>query len=146
MLLLVLVSPLEKNLVEFRLLYSGELLPCGNSNRRTKEKHRIRQALHPQLRRLWTVKPNLRELAAAQWSKQYLRLTTVPPIPVGIPYLDREQEHFEAGLKVMPIFRTFPRSDEGIFLTHHDGALERMPPFTGAISVKMEGRTSRAFR
>ena len=24
-------------------------------------------------------------------------------------------------------------------LAHHDGALERMPPFAGAISVKMEG-------
>jgi hypothetical protein len=38
-----------------------------------------------------------------------------------------------------PIFRTSSRSDNGIFLIQHQGALERMSPAFGAISVKMAG-------
>jgi hypothetical protein len=57
-------EPIEsENLVEFRLLYRGELLPSANSKRRADEKHQIRQQLHPQLRRLWSVKEGLRTLA-----------------------------------------------------------------------------------
>jgi len=52
----------EENLMEFRLLYQGELLPSGNKTR-PKEKHAIRRVFHPQLRRLWNVKPNLRQIA-----------------------------------------------------------------------------------
>jgi hypothetical protein len=50
----------EKNLLEFRLLYQGELPPSGNKGR-PKEKHAIRRVFHPQLRRLWSVKPNLQQ-------------------------------------------------------------------------------------
>jgi len=39
----------EENQVEFHLLYSGELHVDGDR----KEKHGIRKAFHPQLRRLW---------------------------------------------------------------------------------------------
>jgi hypothetical protein len=53
----------EDNLVEFRLLYEGELPPSGGSNTRPKEKHAIRRSFHPQLRRLWNLNRNLRELA-----------------------------------------------------------------------------------
>ena len=49
--------------MEFRLLYEGELLPSGGTNRRAREKHAIRRKFHPQLRHLWTVEENLRELA-----------------------------------------------------------------------------------
>lgn len=57
-------EPIEsENLVEFRLLYEGELLPCSNTNRRAAEKHVIRRSFHPQLRRLWSLNPNLREWA-----------------------------------------------------------------------------------
>jgi hypothetical protein len=57
-------EPIEsENLVEFRLIYRGELLASANNNRRAKEKHLIRQELHPQLRRLWSVKQGLRTLA-----------------------------------------------------------------------------------
>jgi len=52
----------EQDLMEFRLLYEGELLPSGNQ-KRPKEKHAIRRKFHPQLRRLWSVEKNLRELA-----------------------------------------------------------------------------------
>jgi hypothetical protein len=50
--------------LEFRLLYEGEVLPSANRSRPAK-KHQIRQALHPQLRRLWNVKPNLEQYAAS---------------------------------------------------------------------------------
>src|SRR5436190_9450287 len=56
----------ERDLVEFRLLFAGELLPSGGTNRRAKEKHAIRRIFHPQLRRLWSVEENLRELAIAR--------------------------------------------------------------------------------
>ena len=50
-------------MVEFRLLYEGELLPSSNTKRRAKEKHAIRRAFHPQLRRLWSIRSNLQEVA-----------------------------------------------------------------------------------
>jgi hypothetical protein len=57
-------EPIEsENLVEFRLLYCGELLASTNTKRRTQEKHAIRKVFHPQLRRLWQVKSGLHQLA-----------------------------------------------------------------------------------
>jgi len=53
----------EENLMEFHLLYEGELLPSSNTKRRSHEKHLIRRAFHPQLRRLWNLKPALRQWA-----------------------------------------------------------------------------------
>ncbi len=53
----------RENLVEFRLLYQGILLPSGGSNRRAAEKHEIRIAFHPQLRRLWGLQKGLRQYA-----------------------------------------------------------------------------------
>jgi hypothetical protein len=53
----------EGDLVEFRLLFEGELKPSGGTNSRAPEKHEIRRAFHPQLRRLWLTHPNLRQLA-----------------------------------------------------------------------------------
>jgi hypothetical protein len=55
----------ENNLLEFRLLYQGELMPSGNRGRPA-EKHAIRRVFHPQLRRLWSVKPNLK-MWTFQW-------------------------------------------------------------------------------
>ena len=52
----------EYNLIEFRLLYSGQLLSSGNEGHPA-EKHAIRRIFHPQLRRLWAIKPTLRALA-----------------------------------------------------------------------------------
>jgi len=57
-------DPIEdSDLMEFRLLYEGELLPSGGSNSRAPEKHAIRRTFHPQLRRLWYLNHNLRQLA-----------------------------------------------------------------------------------
>src|SRR5258708_29854488 len=50
------------DLVEFRLLYDGELPSTGNKGK-PHEVHAIRRAFHPQLRRLWNAEGNLRELA-----------------------------------------------------------------------------------
>lgn len=52
----------ENCLMEFRLIYTGELHSSGNKSR-GEEMHAIRRSLHPQLRRLWNVNPNLRQLA-----------------------------------------------------------------------------------
>lgn len=57
-------EPIEQEgLVEFRLLYEGELLPSGNKNTRPAEKHAIRRILHRQLRRQWEVHEQLTEYA-----------------------------------------------------------------------------------
>lgn len=45
--------------MEFHLLYNGKLHVNGDR----REKHNIRKALHPQLRRLWLTSPNLRTKA-----------------------------------------------------------------------------------
>ena len=50
-------------IVEFRLVYKGNL-PSETSKPRVKDKHRIRKALHPQLRELWATHRILSELAA----------------------------------------------------------------------------------
>ena len=52
----------EEYLVEFRLLYEGELLSSGNRPK-PENKHEIRRKLHPQLRNLWRTKSNLVQYA-----------------------------------------------------------------------------------
>jgi hypothetical protein len=56
--------------VEFRLLFDG---PIG-SDSRAPIKHEIRRALHPQLRRLWLVNRNLRQLAEYEGQKAHAEL------------------------------------------------------------------------
>ena len=48
--------------MEFRLTYKGKLPAASSSDGRVKDKHRIRQALHLQLRELWQSDPILRTL------------------------------------------------------------------------------------
>jgi len=48
--------------MEFHLLYEGELLSSGN-HPKPENKHKIRKALHPQLRNLWLTNRNLRQYA-----------------------------------------------------------------------------------
>jgi len=45
--------------VEFRLIYQGKLPAASQTNTRVSDKHRIRKALHPQLRELWKTHPRL---------------------------------------------------------------------------------------
>jgi hypothetical protein len=52
--------------VKFRLIYEGPLEASTSANRRPKEKHVIRQFLHPQLRELWRVHPAINKDALAR--------------------------------------------------------------------------------
>jgi len=46
--------------MEFRLTYRGRLPAASTSDKRSKEKHEIRRALHPQLKTLWETHQRLR--------------------------------------------------------------------------------------
>jgi hypothetical protein len=77
--------------MEFRLLYQGELPPSANKPR-PEDKHRIRRIFHPQLRRLWQVRPNLRQLADGA----YCRSIDRRPKP-DVPHAP--DERFKIGLQ-----------------------------------------------
>jgi hypothetical protein len=79
----------SENLVEFHLLYSGQLHSAGKPS----EKHAIRKMLHTQLRHLWSIHPNLSEMALG-------RGMILQPF-TGTGPLKACPEHVEAGLKVM---------------------------------------------
>jgi hypothetical protein len=92
----------EDNMVEFRLLYAGELLPSSNTKRRAKEKHAIRRAFHPQLRRLWDVRTNLQEVADRAFIQSIEDRALVynihgEDVYNGPPKTD--EERFDAGIK-----------------------------------------------
>jgi hypothetical protein len=56
--------------VDFRLIYQGRLPAEGRSDTRAADKHRIRQAFHPQLRELWNQHPQLKAYQKKpDWSK-----------------------------------------------------------------------------
>jgi hypothetical protein len=80
-------------LIEFRLLYSGELLGASRTNTRAHMKHEIRRAFHPQLHRLWTMNHNLRQLAAHQ--------TLLPEFAAALNRGPTEQERVEFGLRTI---------------------------------------------
>jgi hypothetical protein len=64
--------PIEgENVVEFYLLYSGELHSDGNRD----QKHAIRKVFHSQLGRLWHTNQNLRQLAVMEGMSCYARET-----------------------------------------------------------------------
>ena len=85
----------EENLVEFRLLYSGDLPASGNRTRgRGEDKHRIRRVLHPQLRRLWTINTNLRKLAVKTKKGAW-------HIDIGNSLVPTENQRFENGIRTI---------------------------------------------
>ncbi len=49
--------------MEFRLVFQGNLIGSSNKKNRTYEKHQIRRAFHPQMRRLWETKSKLKDFA-----------------------------------------------------------------------------------
>jgi hypothetical protein len=83
----------ERDLVEFRLIYTGELLGSGGNNTRSAEKHAIRRSLHPQLRRLWEMNDNLRGLAVIHGNHARTEIN-----PKEVP---SEQSQFEFGLNAI---------------------------------------------
>ena len=76
-------------------MYEGELLASNNTKRRPREKHMIRRAFHPQLRRLWNINNNLRQLAINQSGK-----STEPPA-TDFKGLSKDQYFFERGLQAI---------------------------------------------
>jgi hypothetical protein len=58
--------------MQFRLLYSGQLLGAGRSDTRASLKHKIRLELHPQLKRLWATNTSLSDLAQI-WAKRWIK-------------------------------------------------------------------------
>jgi hypothetical protein len=52
-------DPDEGTVLEFRLTYEGPLLAATGTNTRIENKHTIRKALHPQLKKLWAIVPHL---------------------------------------------------------------------------------------
>src|ERR1019366_2795335 len=81
----------------------GELLPSSNTKRRAKEKHAIRRAFHPQLRRLWHLSSNLQQVADRAFvqsvgsSQAVTALHGVGGIHIGPPKSD--QERFDIGIE-----------------------------------------------
>ena len=82
----------ENDLVEFRLIFEGNLPPSGGSNSRASEKHQIRRAFHPQLRRLWSLNSNLRSLAGHEFKRSEEDANKPHP---------SEQDRFDLGVKAI---------------------------------------------
>lgn len=60
--------------MQFRLLYSGQLLGASRADTRASIKHKIRLELHPQLKRLWATNNSLIEMAkfrAQNWAEAH---------------------------------------------------------------------------
>jgi hypothetical protein len=91
----------EDDLLEFRLLYQGELLPSGNSKTRPGEKHKIRRGLHPQLRRLWHVHDNLRAFAIGAAKNEVPGLSEAEVFQTGIETIGRQ--YSRAGYYFVPL-------------------------------------------
>lgn len=90
----------ERNLVEFRLIYEGEILPSGNKSR-PKEKHEIRRSFHPQLRQLWRAKPTLRELVDAYYTKFVLAPSAKRAAPLAFVGKEGQETRFQLGIQAM---------------------------------------------
>jgi hypothetical protein len=78
----------QENLVEFRLIYEGELLSSGNRGSTVGNKHAIRKFLHPQLRRLWKLHAGIRQYARHQYDRSS-----------GVPAT--EDEHVDFGINTI---------------------------------------------
>lgn len=79
----------EENLIEFRLLYEGEL-PGNNATAR--DKQAVRRQFHPQLRRVWRWQPTLRSLLVRIWHRWRESQKINTPVPQTL------DEQFEVAL------------------------------------------------
>jgi hypothetical protein len=59
--------------VQFRLLYSGQVLSASRYDSRASLKHKIRREFHPQLKRLWETNDNLRRLIEQTGFQRHVR-------------------------------------------------------------------------
>jgi hypothetical protein len=111
----------EECAMRFRLTYEGPLLASTASDTRAKHKHEIRKTLHPQLKRLWEIDPNLKGWNAHsptildEETKDFIAVhASPPPMPVSealatfyhrgnyrfVP-LAREAEALIAGVEIL---------------------------------------------
>lgn len=79
----------ETDLMEFRLLYEGEIPSTGNANKPAVV-HAIRRIFHPQLRRFWAAEERLRQFAIRH-------VKALPAVPND--YQFTSQERFDYGIK-----------------------------------------------
>ena len=94
-------------MLEFRLVYQGNLFSSGNKKPNSPHKQRIRRYFHRQLERLWKQHPALRSLSS--WDQGPLvenrlsrRLTVNPDL--GTPFLNRLAEEQKIGDKrIVPL-------------------------------------------
>src|SRR5436309_15726725 len=65
-----------QKLMEFHLVYAGNLLKSGSSGH-TWEKHQVRRYLHPQLKKLWETHPLLSFYAQSSHVTRHGRALTI---------------------------------------------------------------------
>lgn len=82
----------ERDLVEFRLLYQGKLPSTGNTGKPA-DVHEIRRSFHPQLRRLWFVLPQLRQLGESIGTTVYGREITEQQIQTPVCLTTEQAMH-----------------------------------------------------
>jgi len=89
--------------MEFRLIYEGELLSSGNRGSTADNKHAIRKALHPQLRRLWQVHRGIQQYALMRSNLVQLtpEATDMERISAGIKVISEQWER--AGIRFVPL-------------------------------------------
>lgn len=101
-------EPIEKdNIVEFRLLFDGEIGPDS----RAPVKQAIRRAMHPQLRRLWQVDRRMRQLAEHKGRTFHANMQTQsgqsPTYPTQDEAMEFAFQHWGDNWKYSP-FRFVP--------------------------------------
>jgi hypothetical protein len=91
--------------VEFRLIYHGKLPAASHTNTRVSEKHLIRKALHPQLKELWRVDPQLSWWLKTEGAKQVtLEDGTTGWVPVGPQSIERIADDYRiCGFRFAPL-------------------------------------------
>jgi len=96
-------QPIEgEDVMEFRLLYSGQLLGASKTDTRAEMKHAIRREFHPQLRRLWDTHHGLQNMAFTNgvnhWNKHPY---TVPEYQQGASENEKRKLFVQVGLGLL---------------------------------------------
>ena len=87
----------EGCVVEFRLLYSGQLFGASRDDTRSPHKHAIRREFHSQLRRLWSTNQNLKRRAAGYGMAKVHNMESGPWGPTAAPSDMDHAEYLELG-------------------------------------------------
>jgi hypothetical protein len=94
--------------MNFRLIYQGRLPAVSRGDTRAQDKHRIRKALHPQLRELWKADRYL--------SKHFLSIGQLSSLGGQRPrFQDMSDEYARCGYRFLPLVGT-PAGNEACAL------------------------------